>query len=177
MERTLHRWFGFTASTLFILIATTGIGLQIDRWINQPPEQAGPPPGLARPLTVAAPGALVDRAIAAARQKRSGFVYDEIDVTNGARGGEIVLRAAGPLGASLIYRGDGTLADGPRPIDPQWHEWLQNIHAGYFAGAAGETVSLLAGLSLLVLGVTGLILHIRVWRRRWRMGRRSPFWN
>lgn len=177
MERALHRWFGLAASLLLIVIATTGIGLQVERWINQPPEQPGPPPGGPRPLTVAAPGTLVDRAIVAARRARPDFVYAQIEVRDDARGGAVVLRANGPLGASLIYRGDGALTNGPRPIDPRWHELLQDIHAGYFAGAAGETVSLLAGMSLLLLGVTGLILHLRTWRRRWGIGRRSPFWK
>jgi uncharacterized iron-regulated membrane protein len=54
-----------------------------------------------------------------------------------------------------------------------YHFILQDLHAGYYFGWTGRITSILAGLSLLVLAVTGL----QIWWRMRRTGQRNLYWN
>jgi uncharacterized iron-regulated membrane protein len=58
-----------------------------------------------------------------------------------------------------------------------WHGFLQGIHAGYIWGTFGRILSLLAGVALTILSVTGAWVYIDMFRRRAGNGNRQIFWK
>lgn len=53
--------------------------------------------------------------------------------------------------------------------------FFQDIHPGYIAGQAGRAISLLAAISLLPLGVSGLYIYPDLHARRRKAGRKAPY--
>jgi hypothetical protein len=71
------------------------------------------------------------------------------------------------------------VADGEGGRDPDYvlkRTTLKAWHRGNIAGMTGQVLGLLAGLSLAILGVTGVILYFKLWNARRATGRRRFFW-
>jgi len=54
---------------------------------------------------------------------------------------------------------------------------LKAWHRGNVAGLPGQFIGLLAGLALIVLGITGIFVYFQLWKARRRSGRRAFFWS
>jgi hypothetical protein len=54
---------------------------------------------------------------------------------------------------------------------------LKAWHRGNVAGLPGQFIGLLAGLTLIVLSVTGIFVYFQLWNARRRTGRRAFFWS
>lgn len=161
----------------FIIIAVTGIALQADMWLegkSPPGAEKAPPSAPGYSVEVAQAG--LSKAVATFSavhpgEALSGFSMDrsgKIATLNLAKGTPRMIRIGVNSGAILP------------PLPPQekgWHYILQDIHAGYFAGTVGRIVSTLAGLGMLLLSLTGLFVYLNLFRRRFRMGRKNPFWR
>ena len=57
------------------------------------------------------------------------------------------------------------------------HEVMKEIHRGDFFGLPGRLLDLFAGLSLIFLCVSGLVMYVDLWRRRRRGGRTALLWK
>ena len=57
------------------------------------------------------------------------------------------------------------------------HEWVKHFHSGYLFGLPARVLDLLAGLALVFLSVSGLIMYFEMYRRRVRAGRKGAFWK
>jgi uncharacterized iron-regulated membrane protein len=62
------------------------------------------------------------------------------------------------------------------PFGWQAHQWAKKVHNGSLIGLTGRWISLLAGLALLYLSVSGIVMYANLWRRRARNGKRQLFW-
>jgi uncharacterized iron-regulated membrane protein len=62
------------------------------------------------------------------------------------------------------------------PLGWQLHEWVKKVHRGDAFGIPGRIMSLLSGLSLAFLSVSGVSLYLDLLRRRRRAGRKRLFW-
>jgi uncharacterized iron-regulated membrane protein len=65
----------------------------------------------------------------------------------------------------------------PLPRPANYHNLLQNLHAGYQFGLAGRLISVALGLSLLVLSVTGFTVYLDMFKRRQKAGKKAVFWR
>jgi uncharacterized iron-regulated membrane protein len=63
------------------------------------------------------------------------------------------------------------------PFGWQEHEFMKQIHRGDALGIPGRLMDVFAGLSLVYLSASGLILYAGLLRRRWRGGRKQMFWT
>jgi uncharacterized iron-regulated membrane protein len=63
------------------------------------------------------------------------------------------------------------------PFGWQAHQWAKSIHRGDFFGLTGRITSLLAGLSMAYLSVSGIVMYWRMWRKRRATGRRGFVWK
>ncbi len=159
----------------FVVIAGTGVALQADMWLegkSPPGSEKAPPP--APGYSAEAARAAVAKALAMVAAAHPGAALSGVSLD---RKGQIVTVN---LAESRPVRIDITTGALLPPMPPQekgWHYVLQDIHAGYFAGTVGRVVSALAGLGMLVLSATGLFVYLNLFRRRFRMGRKNPFWR
>lgn len=62
------------------------------------------------------------------------------------------------------------------PFGWQVHQWAKQVHNGTIIGLTGRAISLLSGIALLYLSVSGIIMYLTLWRRRARNSRKGLFW-
>ena len=63
------------------------------------------------------------------------------------------------------------------PFGWEEHEFMKQIHRGDALGVPGRLMDFFAGLSLVFLSASGLLMYADLLRRRWRYGRKQPFWT
>lgn len=73
------------------------------------------------------------------------------------------------------------VADGnpfrPPPAYAAGRERIKSFHKGDAFGLPGQILGLLTGCALLAMAVTGLIVYLRLWFARRRVGKPGLFWN
>lgn len=180
MMRAYHRWFGLASALFMIVIAVTGIALHLDLWVTgEPPPGAdlqrrgGPVTVPARSRVEAAVGEALDRAHAETpdlevRQVQILFTPDGMRVSAGG---------AGPYAERIDYDPTARTIRRVPAKSVARRLFLQDIHAGYIAGQGGRVLSFLAGVSLLLLGVSGLYIYSDLYFRRRKAGKKAPFWR
>lgn len=65
----------------------------------------------------------------------------------------------------------------PFPLGTDVHEWIKHFHSGYLFGLPARVLDLFAGLSLIFLSLSGIVMYLEMYRRRAKSGRRSLFWK
>ncbi len=180
--RSYHRWVGVPAAIFFLFIAFTGIGLQLDLWI-----QGKAPPGTeareARPKSPPLPDdealrAMVTRAADGFRQRHANEPVHMVEFSFDSQKPVASFRSGS--GSHIVpIRIDLATGREIPPPEPRfnWHNFLQDLHAGYRFGIVGRIISVLAGLSLIILVITGLNVYLDLFRRRRKAGKRNPFWK
>lgn len=175
--RRWHRWVALPAALFLMFVSTTGLLLHLEVSRTAAMGAAGaPPPGL--PATNLPNGhavaAMMERVIDEAKQEPD---FTVVSVSLSLTPGLVVATAADGIGPEArrieidASTGERIVA---RPDPMERHFFLQDIHAGYRFGWIGRLVSILCGISLLVLAVTGLQIWYDVFRRR---KKRNLFWK
>jgi uncharacterized iron-regulated membrane protein len=84
-------------------------------------------------------------------------------------------RPGGPPDAPhvRINAATGAVIAEPPPPPADFHYILQDLHAGYFFGWTGRFISILTGLSVLILAVTGL----QLWWKMRCAGGKGVYWQ
>jgi len=175
--RRWHRWIALPAALLLAFVAVTGVLLHLDMMRlgqNPPGSEAGPPPPVQAIPSDADLAAMIARLADAARKDPSVKVQSlQINLMGPAV--TLVAGAGGPPGSPQIKLDAVTgrrIVDPPPPAD--FHYVLQDLHAGYFLSWPGRIISVLCGISLLVLALTGLQMW---WDMRRRRRSSALFWK
>lgn len=85
----------------------------------------------------------------------------------------LVAGAGGPPGSPQLQIDAATGQPIASPAPPaDFHYVLQDLHAGYFAGWSGRILSVLCGLALMILAVTGL----QLWWTMRKRGNKGLYW-
>jgi uncharacterized iron-regulated membrane protein len=63
------------------------------------------------------------------------------------------------------------------PMGVQMHENMKHFHSGEMFGITGQMMNLFAGLSLLFLSISGLVMYFDMWSKRKKIGRKSFLWT
>lgn len=63
------------------------------------------------------------------------------------------------------------------PFGWEEHELMKQIHRGDIIGVPGRLMDLFAGLSLIFLSASGLVMYVDLLRRRRLGGRKQLFWT
>jgi hypothetical protein len=89
-------------------------------------------------------------------------------------------RPQGPQSGHGPQQGQGPQAQQQGPGQQQQgmnlHQILIQLHKGALFGATGIWVTLICGVSLFLLCLSGVFLYIDLWRRRANIGRKAFFW-
>ena len=173
--RRWHRWAAIPAAVFLLLIAGTGILLHLDMMrVGLPP--AGP--GEAQPPAVEIPSneelASMITQLADAARAQDEVAVTSLQINLAGQRPTLVAGAGGPPGGGQVKLDADTgdrIIDPPTPAD--YHYILQDLHAGYYFGWTGRILSILCGLSLVVLCFTGL----QIWWDMRRRGRKGLYWK
>lgn len=183
--RKWHRWISTVAALFLLFVASTGVLLHLDMMVrgSTPPggEPPLPPGATVTALDGNALGQIVTRAVATAAATRPDLEVHRIEVSL-LKGKPVVtigrMSADGSAAAGIKVDGTtGQIIPPPPPKAKSYHYVLQDLHAGYFLGWTGRIISVLLGLSLITLAVTGLKLWLDMYSRRRQAGRKGLFWD
>ena len=57
------------------------------------------------------------------------------------------------------------------------HQLAKNVHRGDLIGMPGRAMSLMTGLSLIYLSISGIVMYWEMWKKRRETGRHGLFWK
>ena len=197
--RSLHRGISIVAALFLLIVSASGTLLALDafglglyqithkdagRYARFPP---GAVDDFSSPLSDEKLPAMLRTTLSAARETRGASPIKAIRLRyfNGIPQG-ILIAGTGDNTSQLIYNADTGKPMGiTEPGYPKthyhlgWseHEIVKKIHRGDFFGLPGRFMDLFAGLSLIFLCVSGLVMYVDLLRRRRRGGRTALFWR
>lgn len=184
MWRTLHRGISIASAVFLIAIAASGTWLGFESvWHTFIPRHQGDP---SAPLTEAQARQMAGATLTAFRALEP---QTPIKVLR--------LRVYGPMEQGVVVTGDRptrqlvfdtktgkttslTEPGYPEtgfPLGIQVHEDVKHFHSGYMFGLTARWMNLFAGVSLIFLSVSGVIMYLDMWRKRRRVGRNNLFWR
>jgi uncharacterized iron-regulated membrane protein len=176
MNRSLHRWISAPIAVIMAFVAFTGVVLSF----QELGPREGPRPGAAAKATLpddAALGAMVAKAAGAARAADPNLPAQKVELSFNKRGSSAKFSGPERMGPSVTVDLKTLEAKvTPRP-KPNAHVIFVRLHSGSYFGPAGLVVVLIAGLALLVLSYTGLVVYIDMFLRRRANGKSGFFWK
>ncbi len=190
--RTLHRAIAVIASIFLVVVALSGIvlatssvGVAIHTAL-----QGGKRPGLtadvSSPLVDAELPAMLRTTLVAYDSANLGVPVKVLRLRYFADMPQGVIVTGGETTRQLAYNtATGRMAglSGPGyPATGMTFGWqvtqiAKKIHRGDYIGISGRWMSLLTGLSLLYLSISGAVIYFELWNKRRRQGRRELFWS
>jgi uncharacterized iron-regulated membrane protein len=179
--RKWHRWLGFLSAIFFSYIAITGVALQFELWLSghAPPGHDKPKP--AEPSTLPDTmqiNADIGRAMQIAKAQKPNLSTQKIEVSYSDKGGIVTIGGNSFESEKIMIDPKAGKIMPPPPKKIQWHGLFQDLHAGYSFGIVGRIISVLMGISLLVLSITGLMVYIDMFSRRKKNGgKNNLFWS
>jgi uncharacterized iron-regulated membrane protein len=199
--RSLHRWVSITAALFLMVVSISGTLLSIDslalwiyRYMHAPPGFTGRqlpfPVGMggdfSTPLTDAKLPAMLETTLSAYRATEGATPIKVLRLRYFAGMPQGVIITGGDDTRQLVFNADtGERASMTEPGYPYtgfpfgWeeHELMKKIHRGDLLGVPGRLMDLFAGLSLIFLSASGLVMYVDLLRRRRRGGRKQLFWT
>jgi uncharacterized iron-regulated membrane protein len=196
--RSLHRWVSITAALFLMFVSVTGTLLSIDSFAlglyQVTHKSAGKysrfPIGMigdySSPLPDAKLPQMLRTTLSAYRANQGSTPIKVLRLRYFSGMPQGVIVAGGNDTRQLVFNADtGKRASMTEPGYPYtgfpfgWeeHEFVKQIHRGDAFGVPGRLMDLFAGLSLVFLSASGLIMYLDLLRRRSRGGRKQLFWT
>ena len=202
--RSLHRAVSILAAVFLSVVTLSGawlaveslaFGIYMHEHMPQGPGGNGPPggpggrprmPGHSSPLRDSELPSMLRVTLASAKAEApndpvkairlryySGYAQGVV-VTGGDNSQQLVFNARSGAPMSETEPGYPTVGF---PFGWQAHEVAKNVHRGDYIGLPGRWMDLLAGLSMIYLGVSGIVMYWELWTKRRRAGRKALIWN
>lgn len=199
--RSLHRWVAITAAVFLMNVSITGTLLSIDSlalWIYRVQHAPAVRPGgrlpfptgmvgdVSSPLRDAELPAMLTTTLSAYRATQGGTPIKVLRLRYFSGMPQGVIVSGGDDTRQLVFNAvTGKHASMTEPGYPYtgfpfgWeeHELVKKIHRGDALGIPGRLMDLFAGLSLIFLSVSGMVMYVDLLRRRRRGGRKQLFWT
>jgi uncharacterized iron-regulated membrane protein len=176
MMRQIHRWVSFPLILFLFLVTATGVVLQFQELGELGEDRSAPPTTSALPAD-AELLTQVQKALTAARVAKADFPAQRLDL-DFSRGDAKARFGVSPRGGPSI---EVNLKSGQTKVEmapkPNLHVQLIQLHTGKAFGGFGLIVIGLVSIIFLILTVTGFIVYLDMWKRRWRVGKKSLFWK
>lgn len=181
----LHRVISVAASVFLILIAFTGTWLGVESVWHSLVFKPGPGPDVSSPLSDdevrrMSGATLADfrrlepqTPIKVLRVRVYGGMKQGGIVTGGAETRQVLFDTATGKVATLTE--PGYPASG-FPLGTQTHEDIKHLHSGFMFGLPTRLMNLAAGLSLIYLCISGIVMYVDLWARRTKAGRKGLVW-
>lgn len=112
--------------------------------------------------------------IKAIRLRTFGSMKQGVVISGGARTDQLVFDTTEGRPASLT---EPAYPPSNFPFGVQVHENIKHFHSGAMFGIPTRLMNLFAGLSLVFLSVSGLVVYLQMWIRRRAAGRSALVWK
>ena len=178
--RKWHRWIGFPASIFLLFAAVTGVIVAFTEFFGEEEALREATRELVSPMTVQAPAAAWEgplrQAITVAAREAGNAPVDEIRMQFKGDRPTVTLFLGKPTGGEdrkvVVNAKTGALIGVEAYTDKPF---IHRLHSGEGFGDGGLVMSMLWGLSLVALTVTGFIIYWRM-RRAGAVGLKRVFW-
>lgn len=191
MWRTWHRVISLVSAVFIILVAGTGTWLGFESSWHTFAMKHGPQPDTASPLSDAQVLAMTNATLAAFRhdEPETPIRVLRVRIYAGMPQGGVVTGSGptfdGQPHAVLYNTATGKIATLGEPNYPvsgfplgtQVHEDIKHLHSGMLIGLSGRVMNLLAGLALIWLSVSGMVMYWQMHAKRRASGRNALFWS
>jgi uncharacterized iron-regulated membrane protein len=189
--KTLHRAISTIAAVFLVVVTLSGSWLAVESLVfgyrmtaarGQPRVR---PPDALSPLNDAALPDMLHTTLAAYDKAMPGVPVRvvQLRVYNGMPQGAVV--SDGEVAKQLVFNtntgrrvNSDELAYYPKgfPFGWQAHQVAKSVHRGDFIGMPGRLMDLIAGLSMLYLSISGIVMYWELWTKRRRAGRKALIW-
>ncbi|MGC3980869.1 MAG: PepSY-associated TM helix domain-containing protein [Steroidobacteraceae bacterium] len=181
--RKLHRYVSIVAAAYLLNMAITGVLLGWGGIGDSVREVRRP--GMVSVLPEAQLESLLEATYQVARKNApdAPIVAIRIGMGNGEPRGAVTFSGEhsgvlllDPIKGSYLVGQSGEVGPGGAEIDS--HTFLKRLHRGDFIGyAGGRWMSIIAGLCLLFLAISGIAMYFEMRARRKQLGRGGWFWS
>ena len=178
--RQYHRWVSLVAALFLVVVATTGVILQVQKLTGNDADAAGHgDKDRAAALTTAMPSpayaALLGRTLDAARARAPNSPIASVSLKGEGDEvqGVVMLPGDPPRQLTIDARSGRLIKDETRDPD----SLILRIHSGAILGEPGVVLGVLWGSALVILSVTGAWVYLSMYRRRRKAsGKGGLFW-
>lgn len=178
--RKWHRWIAFPATIFLLWASVTGIILGFTEFFGAEEALREATRSLVSPATTASPPATwadpVARALAAVNARAQSAPIDKIEFQFKGENPTVTIFTGKPTGGEdrkfIVSARTGAIESVEDYTDKSF---LLRLHSGEAFGDGGLVGSMLWGLALAVLSITGLIIYLRI-RRPGATGIKRVFW-
>lgn len=172
--RQIHRWISLVAAAFLLIVATTGVILQVQRLTGENEDHdREASTALAMPANAYAP--MFARTLEVARARAPGRPIASIELQLAGDEPKGVVTFPGDPGRQItVDPRDGKV------LKDEAHEaesLILRIHSGEILGEPGVVLGVFWGSALVVLSITGFIVYLELYRRRRKAsGKSGLFW-
>ena len=178
--RKWHRWIAFPATIFLLFASITGVILGFTEFFGAEEALREATRSLVSPVTTASAVTSwsdpVARALTAVNAKALGSPIDKIEFQFKGENPTVTIFTGKPAGGEdkkfIVSAKTGAIESVEDYTDKAF---LLRLHSGEAFGDGGLVVSMLWGIALAVLSITGLIIYLRI-RRPGAKGIKRVFW-
>ena len=172
--RQIHRWISLVAALFLLIVATTGVILQVQRLTGEDEDRDREArTAVAMPLDAYAPMLAKTLAVAHARAPSRPIASIELQLAGEEPKG--VVTFPGEPGRQItVDPRDGKLL---KDEEHEAESLILRIHSGEILGEPGVVLGVFWGSALVLLSITGFIVYLELYRRRRKAsGKNGLFW-
>jgi uncharacterized iron-regulated membrane protein len=183
--RQTHRWSSTVAGAFLLVIAATGVALQIEE-LTETGERRGPPAPTTAAAVLESPETSIASALAGLRAAEPNARITSLALGGTGGAAQVVVSLAGETQARAIdiVTGSVKAAEQAAPQGPpggpppgfSLMRTIKQIHTGEIGGPFGQIIGLALGLTLLFLSISGLWMWLQMLNARANQGRKGWFW-
>lgn len=191
--KTLHRWVSVIAVAFLVVVTLSGSWLAMESLIfgyRMTAARSAPrvkQPDSSQPLKDADLPAMLHTTLAAYHKAMPGVAARVVRlrdyrgvpqgavISDGEVARQLVFNAV--TGERVISNRFGWTTTPTFPFGWHAHQVAKSIHRGDFIGMSGRFMDLTAGLSMIYLSVSGVVMYWEMWRKRRRTGRKGLLWT
>lgn len=196
--RSVHRWIALTSAVFLTVVALSGtwlavesLGMGIYMANNRPtPPPANAPrpilpngigalndadvPSMLKTTLASYQAAMPDTPIRVVRLRVFGGMPQGVIVTGSDEADQVVFNAITGKRASMTEPGYPRVGF---PFGWEAHQIAKKVHRGDYFGMSGRWADLFAGLAMLYLSISGVVMYIDMWKKRRKIGRSGLLWK
>ncbi len=115
-----------------------------------------------------------DLAIRAVRLRYFAGMPQGVVITDGYRAQQIDIDTAT---GRRVSRTEASYPETGFPFGWEAHQIAKGVHRGDYFGVGARAMSIIAGVAMIYLSVSGIALYAAMWRKRRESGRKAFFWK
>lgn len=171
--RQIHRWISLVAALFLLIVATTGVILQVQRLAGEDEDHDREvPTALAVPADAYGPMLAETLKVARGRAPNRPIASVELQMAGDEPKG-VVTFPGDPGRQITVDPRDGKVL---KDEEHEAESLILRIHSGEILGEPGVALGVFWGSALVVLSITGFIVYLQLYRRRRKAGKGRLFW-